>query len=258
MKKFIPDSITLLNLLCGTLACILAMLGQYVPAWLFILAAGCFDFLDGFAARLLKAASPMGKELDSLCDLVSFGLAPALMLFHWYLYAGHAYSAFAYCALLIVLFAALRLAKFNTDPEQSVDFKGLPVPGAAMIAASATAYASVCARTQTDTPILRLMDSSWFIPVLAAVLAALMVTRIPMFSMKHKRLSFREFPKESLFVVLVVVILAALTVLRLAGRPALTMAGWLLTVLPLGLLLAFTLYVLMNLVAPRGGQNSIR
>ena len=247
-----------MNLLCGTLACILAMMGQSVPAWLFILAAAAFDFLDGFAARLLKAVSPIGKELDSLCDLVSFGLAPALMLFHWYLYAGHAYSAFAYCALLIVLFAALRLAKFNTDPEQSVDFKGLPVPGAAMIAASATAYASVCARTQTDTPILRLMDSSWFIPVLAAVLAALMVTRIPMFSMKHKRLSFREFPKESLFVVLVVVILAALTVLRLAGRPALTMAGWLLTVLPLGLLLAFTLYVLMNLVAPRGGQNSIR
>lgn len=247
-----------MNLLCGTLACILAMMGQSVPAWLFILAAAAFDFLDGFAARLLKAVSPIGKELDSLCDLVSFGLAPALMLFHWYLYAGHAYSAFAYCALLIVLFAALRLARFNTDPEQSVDFKGLPVPGAAMIAASIAAYASVCARTQTDTLILRLMDSSWFIPVLAAVLAALMVSRIPMFSMKHKRLSFREFPKESLFVVLVVVILAALTVLRLAGRPALTMAGWLLTVLPLGLLLAFTLYVLMNLVAPRGGQNSIR
>ena len=258
MKKYIPDSITLMNLLCGTLACILAMMGQSVPAWLFILAAAAFDFLDGFAARLLKAVSPIGKELDSLCDLVSFGLAPALMLFQRYLYAGHAYSAFAYCALLIVLFAALRLAKFNTDPEQSVDFKGLPVPGAAMIAASAAAYASVCARTQTDTPILRLMDSSWFIPVLAAVLAALMVSRIPMFSMKHKRLSFREFPKESLFVVLVVVILAALTVLRLAGRPALTMAGWLLTVMPLGLLLAFTLYVLMNLVAPRGGQNSIR
>ena len=258
MKKYIPDCVTLMNLLCGSLACVLAMMGQYIPAWLFILAAACFDFLDGFMARLLKAVSPLGKELDSLSDLVSFGLAPSLMLFHWYLYAGHTYSAFAYCALLIVLFAALRLAKFNTDPEQSIDFKGLPVPGAAMIAASAAAYASVCARTQTNTLVLRLMDSSWFIPVLAAVLAALMISRIPMFSMKHKKLNFEVFPKESLFFVLTLAILFTLTILRGLGNTALNAAGWLLTVLPLGLLLAFTLYVLMNLVAPRGDQNSIR
>ncbi len=258
MKKFIPDSITLLNLLCGTLACILAMMGQSVPAWLFILAAACFDFLDGFAARLLNAVSPMGKELDSLSDLVSFGLAPALMLFQQYLYAGHTYSAFSYCALLLVLFAALRLARFNTDPGQGVDFKGLPVPGAAMIAASAAAFASVCARTQTDSLVLRLMDSSWFIPVLAVVLSALMVSRIPMFSMKHKKLNFKLFPKESLFFLLTVLLLFTLTILRGVGNPVLNAAGWLLTVLPLGLLLAFTLYVLMNLVAPRGNQNSNR
>ena len=258
MKKYIPDSITLLNLLCGTLACILAMMGQSVPAWLFILAAALFDFLDGFAARLLKAVSPLGKELDSLCDLVSFGLAPSLMLFQWYLYSGHTYPAFAYCALLVVLFAALRLAKFNTDSRQSVDFIGLPVPAAAMIAASATAFASVCDRTGTDTLVLRLMDSSWFIPVLALVLAVLMISEIPMFSMKHKRLAFKVFPKESLFFVLTIGLLFTLTILRGVGNPILNAAGWLLTVLPLGLLLAFTLYVLMNLVAPRGDQNSTR
>lgn len=258
MKKFIPDSITLLNLLCGTLACILAMMGQSVPAWLFILAAALFDFLDGFAARLLKAVSPLGKELDSLCDLVSFGLAPSLLLFQRYLYGGHTYSAFSYCALLIVLFAALRLARFNIDPEQGVDFKGLPVPGAAMIAASAAAYASVCARTQTDTLVLRLMDSSWFIPVLSVILAALMVSRIPMFSMKHKRLNFKIFPKESLFFSLTLGILFTLTIVRGVGNPTLNAAGWLFTVVPLGLLLSFTLYVLMNLVAPRPRQNSTR
>ncbi|MBQ6437698.1 MAG: CDP-diacylglycerol--serine O-phosphatidyltransferase [Bacteroidales bacterium] len=258
MKKHIPDCVTLMNLLCGTLACILAMMGQYVPAWLFILAAACFDFLDGLAARLLKAISPMGKELDSLCDLVSFGLAPTLMFFHWYLHAGHSYSAFAYCSLLIVLFAALRLARFNTDPGQGTDFRGLPVPAAAMIAASATAYASVSVRTQTDTLVSTLLNTGWFIPVLSAVLAFLMISNIPMFSMKHKRLSFKEFPKESIFFVLSVVILFVLTLMRSLGRPALSMAGWMLTVLPLGLLLAFTIYVLMNLVAPRGNQNSIR
>ncbi len=258
MKKYIPDCITLLNLLCGTFACILAMMGQAIPAWLFILAAALFDFLDGFAARLLKAISPLGKELDSLCDLVSFGLAPSLMLFQRYLYGAHTYPAFAYCALLIVLFAALRLAKFNTDARQHADFIGLPVPGAAMIAASAAAYASVCTRTGTSTAILRMMDSSWFIPVLALLLALLMVLEVPMFSAKHKKLSFKEFPLESLFFVLVGVILLTLTILRSVGRPALTMAGWLYTVLPLGLLLSFTLYVLMNLVAPRRPQNSTR
>ena len=95
--------------------------------------------------------------------------------------------------------------------------------------------------------------------MLALVLAVLMVSRIPMFSLKHKRLSFKEYPKESLFFVLGIALLFTLTILRGIGHPpALSMAGWMLTVLPLGLLLLFTLYVLMNLVAPRGDQNSTR
>ena len=258
MKKYLPDFLTLMNLLCGTLACILALQGAYVPAWLFILASALFDFFDGFAARLLKAVSPLGKELDSLSDLVSFGLAPSLMLFHGYLYGGHTHTAFAYFALLPVLFAALRLARFNTDPGQADDFTGLPVPASAMIAASASAYAAVSARTMTGTFVLTLMESSWFIPLLSVLLAALMVSRIPMFSMKHKRLSFKEFPKETLFFVAMVLLMAVLTLLRTLGRPALSMAGWLYTVLPLSLLCGFTLYVLMNLVAPRPRQNSTR
>lgn len=247
MKKHIPNCITLLNLLCGSCACILAMWQQYFPAFLFILAAAAFDFLDGFSARLLKAYSEIGRQLDSLSDLVSFGLAPSLMLFNWYLNSGAEYTAFAYCALLIVLFAALRLAKFNTDSRQSVDFIGLPVPACAMIAAPLAGYGQICSVRGTDSAVISLLDSGWFIPVLSALLAVLMISGIPMFSLKHKGLSFRKFPRETVFLVCFLLLFAVILPLCSIGKEA--GVGYFYSILPLGVSFGFILYILVNLAA---------
>lgn len=247
MKKHIPNCITLLNLLCGSCACILAMWQQYYPAFLFILAAAVFDFLDGFFARLLKAYSETGKQLDSLCDLVSFGLAPSLMLFNWYLNSGPEYTAFAYIALLIVLFAALRLARFNVDTRQSVDFIGLPVPACAMIAAPLAAYGQVCSAHGTSSVLLSLLNSAWFIPVLAAVLALLMISGIPMFSMKHKKLSFRECPRETIFLICWVLLFVLVLPLCRIGKE--TGLGFIYSIFPLGMFFGFAIYILINLAA---------
>lgn len=141
--RHIPNFITLMNLLAGLLAVYFALHGMYYFAAFLVLAGAVFDFFDGFAARLLKVSSPVGAELDSLSDLVTFGAAPAFMLVHilqirlavtaqtpwWEL-------ATTFVPLILVLFSALRLAKFNVDDTQSVDFKGVPTPANALFQVS--------------------------------------------------------------------------------------------------------------------------
>ncbi|MBO4557044.1 MAG: CDP-diacylglycerol--serine O-phosphatidyltransferase [Bacteroidales bacterium] len=188
MKKYLPSLVTCLNLLCGACACILALWGYFWQAWCFILAGAVFDLCDGALARLLNAVSPMGKELDSLADIVSFGLAPALMLFSWYfkINCEGEPSPLAFVPLLMVAFAAIRLARFNTEDSDASYFSGLATPASAMIASSAVAYGHTCAIAGADSAILALLNSSWPIPVLAAILCVLMVSRIKMFSVKGK------------------------------------------------------------------------
>lgn len=124
--KSIPNSITCLNIASGCIAVALAFAGNYVGASIAICAAAVFDFLDGAVARALKAYSPMGKELDSLCDVVSFGVAPAAMVYT--LLPAPA----SYFALAIPVCGALRLAKFNIDTRQTDGFIGLPIPANAL------------------------------------------------------------------------------------------------------------------------------
>ncbi|MDR1698827.1 MAG: CDP-diacylglycerol--serine O-phosphatidyltransferase, partial [Prevotellaceae bacterium] len=123
--KQIPNTITCLNLLAGCMACVVAFYGEYGLAAYVIALAAVFDFADGFAARFLNAYSPLGKELDSLADMVSFGLAPAIMLFSFL--AQHDFLL-ALVAFLLTIFSALRLAKFNIDKRQTDSFIGLPTP----------------------------------------------------------------------------------------------------------------------------------
>ena len=139
ITKNIPNSITCLNLLSGCFACLFAYKGEYDIVALCIGLSALFDFLDGMAARLLHAYSPMGKELDSLADLISFGLAPGFMAMHFMLYdsvfhgTNESYQIWwALSALLIPVFSALRLAKFNIDARQTTSFIGLPVPANAL------------------------------------------------------------------------------------------------------------------------------
>ncbi|MCK9626488.1 MAG: CDP-diacylglycerol--serine O-phosphatidyltransferase [Bacteroidales bacterium] len=201
MKKHIPNIITSMNLLCGSCAVILSLWGYLYPAFYFILAAAVFDFLDGFFARILNAYSNIGKELDSLADIVSFGLAPSVMFFVWYYRIENSLNILAFVPLIIVVFSALRLAIFNTDTRQTKDFLGLPTPANAMIIGSLTCYGQICQISKYDSIVVNLLNSNWFIPVVSIILALLLVSNIPMFSIKKKKLNFKENWIVSVFLI---------------------------------------------------------
>ncbi len=149
-EKHIPNSITSCNLICGCISIHYAMSGALTMALLFIVLGAVFDFFDGFAARLLGVASPIGKELDSLADVVTFGVAPAAMVFT--LLSQHSRCSangscplgmiLPYTAFLIAAFSALRLAKFNLDTRQSHSFIGLPTPANALFWGSLAVWLS--------------------------------------------------------------------------------------------------------------------
>ncbi len=128
-KRIIPDAITCCNLLCGSIAVYLATQGAFNWAFVFILGGAFFDFFDGMSARLLKAPSPIGVQLDSLADDITFGLAPAMMLFCYLL---PVLGWWAGLALPMAAFSALRLAKFNVDERQHDSFIGLATPANAI------------------------------------------------------------------------------------------------------------------------------
>lgn len=193
IKKHIPNSITCLNLLCGCLACMFAFKGysnaQYVYlAAMLICAAAVFDFLDGFMARLLKAYSDMGKELDSLADLISFGFAPGVIAFQLaYVIippqqTGFVYDMLPYLAFAIPVFAGLRLAKFNIDTRQTTSFIGLPVPANALFWIGYFTLAST----------YDWMSSIYMWVVMVPLLAYLMVSEIPMFSLKFSNYGLKD------------------------------------------------------------------
>ena len=168
-----------MNLLSGALGVIFTLEGRLDVAFPLMLAGAVFDFCDGLAARLLGAYSPMGKELDSLADMVSFGLLPSLMLYETMRLAG-CHCALAYVALFLAVMSGLRLAKFNIDQRQSSDFIGVATPTAAMICGSLTYYIAVSPASAVTSWIA----SSWFLPLVAVVLGLLLVSEIPTFGMK--------------------------------------------------------------------------
>lgn len=183
MKKYIPDCITSMNLACGIIGVVFAFKGRLDIAFLLMLGASLADFLDGLAARALGAYSDLGKELDSLSDLVSFGVLPSMMLYNLSLTCMFGESWVCWTPLLITVASGLRLAKFNVDTRQTDSFLGLPTPACALLAGSLCCYVAA-------DPACFL--SQWcagpvFIPVLSVCLSALLVSEIPMFSLKfHK------------------------------------------------------------------------
>lgn len=181
LVKHIPNTITLLNLVSGVFGIISAARGDMGCAFAFMLAAAVFDVLDGASARGLKAYSAIGKELDSLADLVSFGVLPSLMLFFKMqeIFAGSAFLT--YIPLFIVPCAALRLAKFNIDESQAHGFKGLPVPAAAMFIGSAAALLDIF----VSGWFARLFANSFLVmPFAVYIPCRLMLSRLPMVSLK--------------------------------------------------------------------------
>lgn len=180
--KHIPNSITSINLLCGALGVIYSFQGQLDIAFYLMLAGAACDFCDGFAARLLKAYSPMGKELDSLADLITFGFLPSIMLYKC-MDIYHPGAWYCYLPLVIVIFSALRLAKFNIDERQSENFIGLATPACAMICGSF----AVIAHYDINNIVGMFTESTWMIPAGSVILSLLLVSNLPMFSMKFKK-----------------------------------------------------------------------
>ena len=180
--KHIPNTITSMNLLCGALGVISAFNGDLETAFYLMLAGAVCDFCDGLAARLLNAYSPMGKELDSLADLITFGFLPSIMLYKC-MDIYHPGQWYCYVPLIIVVFSALRLAKFNVDDRQSENFIGLATPACAMICGSFTIVAHLDIYNIAGA----MTESTWMIPAASVILSLLLVSGIPMFSMKFKK-----------------------------------------------------------------------
>lgn len=181
----IPNAITSLNLLCGALGIAFVFRGRMDIAFWLLITASVLDFLDGFAARLLHAYSELGKELDSLADVVSFGLLPAFMLYALYQVAAPL-EWMAFIPFIVAVFSALRLAKFNIDTCQTDSFLGLPSPASALLIAAAAYY------TQQNPSWRQFMQTTWFIPCISVVLSYLLVSNLPMFSLKFNGFGFEK------------------------------------------------------------------
>lgn len=214
-----------MNLLCGVMGVIFTLEGRPYLAFPLMLAAAVFDFCDGLAARLLNAYSPIGKQLDSLADMVSFGVLPSVMLLQ-----AMGMQQYRYICLFLVVMSALRLAKFNVDERQESDFLGVATPTSAMICGS------LCYLIATGTlPWLQeLAVSHWFLPLVSVVLGLLLVSEIPMFGMKIKKGHKLLDAKRIVFLCLVVVAIVATIALGL---------NWSFAVLAV-----FVAYIVENLV----------
>ncbi|MDR1343950.1 MAG: CDP-alcohol phosphatidyltransferase family protein [Tannerellaceae bacterium] len=200
IRKHIPNFITCLSLLSGCVAVVAASDGRLYMATLWIIAAAVFDFLDGLSARLLHAYSAIGKELDSLSDMVGFGVAPGMIVFYLLREAspslplGETANALApFVAFVIPVLSGLRLAKFNIDLRQTTSFLGLPVPAHALLWSSLSCNLQAFVHT----------DETLFAALLAlsVVLTSwLLVSEIPMFSLKMQSMKWKGNEIRYLFV----------------------------------------------------------
>ncbi len=246
LRSAVPNTITSLNLVCGAIAVTFAFRGFEIWAVYLVLAAALFDFLDGFSARLLNAYSPMGKELDSLADLISFGMAPAILILKRYeTFFGADYSVeltapffLTLIPLVIVLFSGLRLAKFNVDTRQTSSFIGLPTPANAILIVSLLHFSS------TVSYLAYIENTIWFWPILSVILSFLLVSNITMFSLKFKNLKWADNSEVFGFI-----IYSAITgILSLLFK--ISWSGW-----AAGLFLAYILYNTAKFLLTKRSRN---
>ncbi|OGS73471.1 MAG: phosphatidylserine synthase [Flavobacteria bacterium RIFCSPLOWO2_12_FULL_35_11] len=225
MKKFIPNLLTLLNLLSGTIAVYFAVKEALVIAAGFVFLGIIFDFFDGFAARMLKVQGELGKQLDSLADVVTSGVVPGIVLFQlisksvenksWenavnsVLKTGneHYFTSTFFISLIGLLFtmgAAYRLAKFNIDVRQTSSFIGLPTPAAALVVLSLPLILNYSGNEMVSS----LIQNVWFLIGLAVLLCYLMNAEIPLFSLKFKDYSWKKNKIKYLFIILTAILSA--------------------------------------------------
>jgi CDP-diacylglycerol--serine O-phosphatidyltransferase len=225
LKKYIPNLLTLLNLFSGTVAVYFAVKEELVIAAGFVFLGILFDFFDGFAARILKVQGELGKQLDSLADVVTSGVVPGIVLFQlisksvenksWenavnsVLKTGneHYFTSTFFISLIGLLFtmgAAYRLAKFNIDVRQTSSFIGLPTPAAALVVLSLPLILNYSGNEMVSS----LIQNVWFLIGLAILLCYLMNAEIPLFSLKFKDYSWKKNKIKYLFIILTAILSA--------------------------------------------------
>ena len=187
MKKHLPNTVTCLNLFSGCLGIVFAFQGNLQWAGYAIVIAAILDFFDGMLARMLKAYSAIGKELDSLADVVSFGVLPSVIIYQLFLLAPQIDSISVwlnFSAFLIAIFSALRLAKFNIDERQSDQFIGLPTPANALLIAS---FPMIIA--ENNLFFVNYILNPYFLFIFSLGMGILLVAEIPLMSLKFKSLN---------------------------------------------------------------------
>lgn len=230
MKKYVPNALTLLNLLCGSIAVILAVNSNFVTAALFVFLGIFFDFFDGFAARKLKVQSELGLQLDSLADMVTSGLVPGIIMYKLLALTveSEMVSLTSWASnssgiefnlpilpllgLLITLASAYRLAKFNLDEDQQTYFKGLPTPANTLLIMSLP----LIIEFQNNDAINTIILNKWFLIVLTFLSCYLLNSGIKLFALKFKNYSFKGNATRYIFIILCLVLLI---VLKFAAIP---------------------------------------
>lgn len=240
MKRHLPNLITLLNLACGTTAIVLSLEGQWRVAVYLLLAAAVFDFLDGFTARMLKAYSKTGKQLDSLADMVTFGVLPAVFVYILFKMlfqnqpeeAGRFYEYFQWVVLISVLlipaFSAIRLARFNTEENQGKFFFGLPAPAHALF------WTGIFWQVMQSGSLYGSPVNLFFMWAIMLIMAFHMILPIPMYSLKFEHFRIRGN------LIRYLILLLALTVLLFLGWSGLPLV-----------ILVYILLSLLNLLLAR-------
>ena len=211
IRKNIPNALTCCNLLCGCIGVVEAFHNNIILSCILIGIAMIFDFFDGFVARILKVSSAIGKDLDSLADMVTFGLLPSIIVYQLLMESIPDLFGIwkAYPAFLIAIFSAIRLAKFNNDPRQSHSFIGLPTPANAMLIAS--------------LPIIIHLDESWKplivnttnLLILTVVMSYALVMELPLLALKFKSFKWQDNQMRYIFLVTCVILLISLKVLAI-------------------------------------------
>lgn len=227
IKQHIPNAITCCNLFSGCLSILFIAAGMPVKAALMIVVAGIFDFFDGFTARLLNVQSPIGGELDSLSDVVSFGVAPGFIMF-WFMTHTHSrilpignIDALWCLAFLLPVFSAIRLARFNIDDTQKTSFRGIPAPGMALFVASLP-----LALGQAGHLIDGSLRLGYCIGIVL-IFSFMMVSNLRFFSFKIKTLKWQGNQVRYIFIALIII---GFAIFRYVALPFIMMAYVLLSI----------------------------
>lgn len=221
MKKYIPNFLTSLNLLFGCIGSVMAFNGNFIGVFYCVITSSIFDFLDGFSARLLRSHSSIGKDLDSLSDLISFGFVPSIMIYSFLLHNMIPYIitfpnvaflklAIPYLGFLLTIFSALRLAKFNNDDRQVDSFRGLPTPACALFWVSL-----IYTLSQSSIIIQEYVNAFLYLLLLLIFLFSyLLISELTMFSLKLKSI---KISKNCSVYILVMIMFVLICLFNISG-----------------------------------------